>query len=293
LKKQTPKRTTSAEYESLRLIPVTNLISNQKLNFVKEKDTVAEIIDTLAINKVSFVIVVNDDSKTFRTIDILDIVAYCNRGISTVPIEMFQVVNHLENLKHHLTKSTIQEILPSSETYNLNITENLGQVLRILILSPNKIKRIPIIQNDQVIAVISREDVLKFFLTNESKFQEKMNRTISQMKIQKYFVGEMETSLEEMLGYAFQVMWEKQILGTLASSHGSSSLDKFFNWVHYTHSASSLLNFEPAHASEESTIREVIEQILRENASKLFVMDAETKKTIGMITVTDILSLFE
>jgi len=162
------------------------------------------------------------------------------------------------------------------------------QLIHLMCKYPT-LKRAIIINQKKVFAVVSRDDILVFLLANETEFEEEMRRPIENVKCN---CTQIQENKNQAMCCAFQVMWEKQIVGKLASSRGSSSMDLFFNWLHYVHSALNLISCEPAYILEATTVKEAIEHILRENISELFVVDSKTKCTIGMITVSDLIKLF-
>jgi len=275
----------------LSITPIHAIISSQELLFVKETYTVAEVIEILTVNKASFVIVLGEHERPVRTIDILDIVSYCNMRIQRNAFSSnLEIANYMEILKYQLTKSTLKEILPQYEWYGRTIsaTKSIKHLIRLICKFP-AIKRVVLTDQKNVFGIVARKDLLTFLLANEAEFEEKMRQPLVNVTNS---CNQIEENLNEMLGCAFQMMWEKQIVGKLASCKGSSSLDLFFNWLHYIHSASELINCESAYIFEESTVKEAIEHILREDLSKLFVLDSKTKKTISSITVSDLIELF-
>jgi len=288
------KQPSSKRADLLSTTPIHAVIPAQDLLFVKETHTAAEVIQVLAQNKANFVIVLGERDQPGRTVDILDIVAHCNKTISknASKSNLFEIANHLETLKYQLAKSTLKEILPLPNWYGrtMSATKSMRQLITVMSKFPT-LKRVIVTNKKKVVAVVTRDDVLTFLLSNEENFAEKMMQPLSQTNMQKCSVPS-DAPLEEMLGCAFQAMWDKQIVGKLASCYGSSPLDLFFNWLHYVHSASSLLNLEPAHIREDATVREALEQFLRENIDELFIMDPKSKKTIGLLTISDLIEIF-
>jgi len=281
--------------EDITNLSIASVLKPQKLSFVNEKQTVAEAIKILTENKASFVIVLNDNGKAMRTIDVLDIVAHCNRKIAKEASRdnLFEIVNLLESLKYQLTKATLLETIPQYNWYGriTSSKKSINHLMHVMSKFPT-MKRIPITQNGEVLGVATRDDILSFLLENDDRFEEKMNHLLEDMNLRSCETC-IEATFEEKLGYAFKVMWDKQVNGELASCNGSSPLDLFFNWLHFVHSASSLLSYEPAHVDKNTKVRNAVEQMLRENLDRLFVMDIKnTKKTIGLLTFTDLMSFF-
>jgi predicted transcriptional regulator len=275
--------------EFLKTVRVKEMISDRSpLLCVEENQTVAEVIEALAVNKACFAVVVHQGTA-IGTVDVLDIVSYCNRRTAGSS-NLFELAEQLEQLKHQLSKSTLMEIQPQYGWCERTISSNksVHHLVQTMCKLP-WLKRVPIVENGKVIAVCSKEDIILFLLNHEEIFRDKMEKRIEEIEYQRCSTC-IETSKDDIMNAAFMIMWEKQINGTLASCLGSSSLDLFFNWIHYLYSASSLLSHEPAQIKKNATVENALELFLRENL--VFVVDNSPSKIIGVMEHTDLLRIF-
>jgi len=264
--------------ELLDGVSIKEIASTQPLLFVQENDTVTKIIDNLAENKTSFAVVLREDSP-IGIVDVQDIVSYCNKKIrSKSTSNMFEVVEQLDQLKLELTQAILKEIIPQDSWYSRPVasSKSVLQLIHILCKLPT-LKKVPIVENGRVIAVCSKEDVLDFILINDKMFSDELQQTIGQINFHQCSSSVASSTNEDIMNYAFKIMWEKQINGALASCNRSSAIDLFFNWLHYVHSAASLLSHEPGVVLKTASLETAAEQMLRENLHYLYVIETQPR----------------
>jgi len=256
---------------------------------VEENDIVTQVIDGLSSKKTNLAVMIKR-GKPIGTIDVLDIASYCNKRIASSSHSLFEeLAPQFEQLKRDLSKATVREILPDNawQSYRIvNSTKSLLHLIHIMCRQPS-LKFIPIVENGKAITACSHKDVFHFLL-NEKKLSNKLKLPISSIKFQKN-ISCVTPTKEEMLDYAFMIMWEKQINGKVACCNNSSPLDLFFNWLHYVHSAINLFNQEPGQVQSHATVEEAMELFLNENLHYLHVID-NRRQVLGVLTVPDLLA---
>lgn len=275
---------------SLLNVPIMDAIPRHPFIFVEDTDTIMQIIERLTLEKMCFA-VIRKGGRPSGTIDTVDIAAYCNKIIIQSPHRTFEdLASQLEQLRQLFLKATLSEVFPENEAQNISISssKSLQHLVHVMCSIPS-LKRLPIMENEEVLTACAPEDVLRFILSYP-KCSNILKQPVADIQFQrngsKYI-----TSEEEVMNYAFKKMWEKQMDGVLACSNRSSPLDIFINLLNYVHSSVSLFSHETSQIQSKVTIEVTLEHLLREQVHYLQVTDCQ-RRILGVLTVTDLLAFF-
>jgi len=289
----------SAAHELLANTPVKQIARNQTLLFVEETDTVQHVLNQLKLAKTSFAVVMSN-GKPIGTCDVLDLFQHCNNKITNRAIPFEELIEKIEKLKHELSNATLDQIVVFQSKQNwyyrtISASRSVLHLIHILITHPT-LRKVPLLDDQgQVSSIVEVSDVLRFILDNDNSFGHLIKRPIGEITFQRQNLATAKESREHMMNLAFKGMWQKEINGLLGCSHGSSSLDLFFNYVHYVISGFEIWPSESesvGQISVTSPLEEVMDLILRENLDSVYIIDKQPKRIIGELTVAELLASF-
>jgi len=280
---------------------VKEIVTRREVLFVQETDTIVRILDELASNKTTFAVVMSK-GKPIGTVDVIDLFKSINRKISYQQIPFEELIGKLETLKTELANATLNEIVPYSNDMKLNWScrtipadKSVLQLIAVFQQYPS-LHRVPILdEKGEVISICELADVLRFILDNHRACSSLINRHIGDLNFKRQSIAGMRAYQEDMMNAAFKLLWDKHINGLLASCNRSSTLDLFFNYVHYVVSGFQVfpedLESEPVGQTlVTSTMEDVIELMLRENLDSVYIIDKQPKRIIGLLTIQDVLT---
>jgi len=283
----------------LRGVKIEQVIGcEQCIHCIEDTQTVSELIEFLAQKKTNFALICRN-RQFVALLDVADIFGFCNGQLSSChPTKTFEIMEKLDQLKQRLGRLSIREILPNHSHIKeyLSRTMSMLELLKVFTSDSCRIhpttKRIPILDAEgRVNAVATLLDVIKFLMDNREKFEDRMRNKVDSVECAecKDFP---EASTDEVMTCLFTMMWEKQIKGSLGACNTSSATDMFFNWIHFVRSATNVGWSETARVASHTTVEKVLEQIWREKIQQVYVIDAETKKPISLVTTPDLIYHF-
>jgi len=278
---------------------VKDIAVHHEVLFVQETDTITHILDELASNKTAFAVVMSKE-KPIGTIDVIDLFKCINRKITQIPFE--ELVGKLDLLKSELSNATLNEVVAYSDEMKANwsyraISAGRSVLHLIHILQHHPfLHRVPVLnEKGRVISICEVADVLRFILDSDKACASLLQRKIGDLNFQRQSLAGMRAYQEDMMNAAFKLLWDKHINGLLASCNRSSTLDLFFNYVHYV--VSGFQVFPEDLASEPvgqilvtSNVEEVIDLMLREHLDSVYIIDKQPKRIIGLLTIQHLLA---
>jgi len=291
----------SAAHQLLANTPVKQIARNQTLLFVEETDTVQHVLNHFKHAKTSFAVVLSN-GKPIGTCDVLDLFQHCNKKITNRSIPFEELIEKMEELKKDLSNATLDQIVVFQSAFKQNwhhrtisASRSVLHLIHILCAHPT-LRKVPLLDDQgQVIAVASVEDVLRFILDNSNSFGPLVNRPFGELNFQRQNLATAKAPIENAMNLAFKGMWQKEINGLLGCSNGSSSLDLFFNYVHYVISGFEVWPIESEPVGQmlvTSTVEDTMELILRENLDSVCLIDRQSKRIVGVLTITELLASF-
>jgi len=140
---------------------ITDVIS------VTEDTPIKELLETLVTHNIGGVPVVSVDNTLLGIISDGDVIRYLQPKGRTV-YDMFTVVlvSEKEDLTHKLAytmKHKVKKMMRKKEVYTVSPDDDFEEALRIF--SKYHFKKIPVVNNNKVVGVVSRGDVIRFIST--------------------------------------------------------------------------------------------------------------------------------
>lgn len=134
---------------------------------VKTSDFVVEAMKRIVDNKISSIIVVDNNNNLAGYLSDGDIVRYLSKNYSNVKISYsYEVLdgkaNEFMNKIENLSTLKVGEIA-NDKPYVINIDDDLGDVCREL--GERHIKKAPVLDNGKLVGVVSRSDITKYAMT--------------------------------------------------------------------------------------------------------------------------------
>src|SRR5699024_8361043 len=134
---------------------------------VTEDTPIKELLETLVTHNIGGVPVVSADNTLLGIISDGDVIRYLQPKGRTV-YDMFTVVlvREKEDLTHKLAytmKHKVKKMMKKIEVYTVTPDDEFEEALRIL--SKYHFKKIPVVNNNKVVRVVSRGDVIRFIST--------------------------------------------------------------------------------------------------------------------------------
>jgi len=291
-----------ANHYDAMMTPVEEIAQTQGILFVKENETVQNILNQFTAHKTSFAVVMDANRRIpIATFDVLDLFVYCNNTITTQKIPFKELSHKLEELKQALSKAYLNQIVPYSDSLKktwrlrtLSASKPVKTLIHMLCKS-RFLSKVPILDNQgQVEGVVDIADVLRFILDTDA-FYEQIKQPVGELRFTRRTLSAMNTSRDELMNAEFKLMWQKHIGGVLGFSNSSSTLDLFINYVHHVLSGFEIFSISPEPVGQievTRTIEELIDLVLRESLDSVYIIDKQPKRIIGVITVIDLLASF-
>jgi len=311
--KELPKEISTPSAEFFQRVTAKDLLGKyyySSVPLISENESVTQSILTLSKSNISF-IATKPQNKPIVSFTILDIVKFCMDECSKVPrfknwadtdiddgsVDSWTpperessewVATACHKLEDVLTTIPLAEIFKHGTIHQQTLSPN--STLADIMISLIKGKRVAIVENGNFIAMITRDYLIDFLHKNKRHIGNSLKVHLSSSKFS--FQSSVDNNKMKKILQMFQILWEKQLSGALASSKLSSPLDLFLNWLGYAQKVAEdgdPEEEEPEVIEEEENLKTVLEFFSRrKNVRTLYVRD-KSKNIRGRMTRKDLI----
>eukprot|EP01118_Nematostelium_gracile_P001442 TRINITY_DN1147_c0_g1_i1.p1 TRINITY_DN1147_c0_g1~~TRINITY_DN1147_c0_g1_i1.p1 ORF type:complete len:337 (+),score=83.74 TRINITY_DN1147_c0_g1_i1:105-1013(+) len=267
-------------------------------------DTIEYAFQTLASSTVTAAAVYDKISKQFLGF------------VDTLDLTVFTIRVFAENLEHHPHLYDPKELAirfnrPVSDVINASKTDIFSPVestksIQSLISDFLQfgVHRVPVLQNGQVIGIVSQSDVVRYLLQHANKMEALFNKKLSELSMDKGPVVTITNDQSLMKAFT-QLMIHNisglavvDLNGQLVNNLSASDLkgittSTFYKLEGPIHEVfmSNPNKLPPVTCSPRDSIGDVIRIVVKTGVHRVFVVD-EQYKPVNVITLTDIIRLF-
>jgi CBS domain-containing protein len=308
----------SDAFSLLRTTPLELLMtSKQELVLVHENDHLGDVLSQLANHQILSAPLVDQEGKSDRSIDMLDIVAYASQKFDFEHDTSFrpdetQVVEFLKKDVKHLADM-------SRRNPWLRIDKKKSVKKALLFLSHPHCHRVWILEKGTPVGVISQLDLLKFLLEHKELFQDVLKESVQTLfpESRSPFVVSEQNPLIDALKHIYMarvsgvavVDQDRKLVGNVSATdlqfitlsdpkaivlELQSPVGEFFK----TKEKSQVFGrgdrphpFEPVTIRLQDKIEDVAHKLLTNKIHRLYVIDEE-RRPLQVLTLTDILGQF-
>jgi CBS domain containing-hemolysin-like protein len=212
----------------------------EKISFINEGDTIQHVLNQLTTNKTNSAIVVDSNNRPVGIFDVESLFGYCNDKITQHKIPFEALLEKLEEIKLELSVAKLNEIFQYSyqskqqwQIRSIPASRSIMHLLHIMSANPG-LRKVPVLdEKGNVEGIVELSNALRFILENDEEFSDLTKRPVSDLPFTRKSLPAMKASREQLMASEFTLMWQKHVDGHLGCCNRSSSLDLFFNYVHY------------------------------------------------------------
>jgi len=283
---------------------IRNIKKVTQLSALQPNDTIQSAFGILARDQITALAVYNPAEKKFLGfVDTLDLAVFVVRVFA----ENFDKHPHLYDPK----ELQLRFNMPVKEVINASSRDVFQPVegsfsLNFLISNflQYGVHRVPVMENGNIVGIVSQSDVLKFLFKHTSNLTDIMTKRLAELGLHEGKV--ISISNEQTLMKAFSKILTNNITGlAVVDSHGQLvnnisasdlkgiTMTSFYKLEIPIHEAL-LYNpnkLEPVTCNKHNTLGEIMGIIEKTGVHRIFVVD-EDNKPVNVITLTDILKLF-
>lgn len=288
----------------LQSIPISQIEGVKKnVISVSSTDSISKVMEILAKNGITSVPVYSGEKSNFvGFVDVLDLAVHIVRVFAQNyekhphlydPKELERMLSH--QVSEVINASKRNPFMPVDSSWNLSFLIN--SYLRY------GIHRVLVIEDNEVVGLVSQSDVIRFLFANRNKLKGILDKSLKDLGID--YGNVIFVSNEDTLMKAFTTILKHNVTGIavvdpkgeLVNNLSASDLKgvtetNFFKLEAQIHQILlSTSKLPPVTCTPDSKLIEILSIIEKTGVHRVYVVDKE-KKPIQVITLTSILELF-